>query len=164
MPVWESLLIFIVITLLMILCFYVVRPYLEQLGVNEYTAYPLSLSIVGVVMLVWTFMAIRREGNLTNLETFLNRLRLKGFKPGMLGWSVGLGLLMFLSTVIFSPVISKGISDLLLSLSPDRAMGPCRCASPLETGGRKIYNSDIYYLINRDRDNEPLPYRIASHG
>lgn len=119
MLVWESLLYFFAITVLMILCFYVVRPYLEQLGLNEYSAYLLSLSIVGVVMLVWTFIALRREGNLKNWATFLNRLRLKGFNPGMLGWSVGLGLLMLLSTVIFSPLISKLISDGLLPI-PDR--------------------------------------------
>lgn len=119
MPVWESLLYFFAITLLMIFCFYVVRPYLEQLGLNQYSAYLLSLSIVGVVMLVWTFIALRREGNIKNRETILNRLRLKGFYPGILGWSFGLGLLMFLSTVIFSPLISKLISDGLLPI-PDR--------------------------------------------
>jgi membrane protease YdiL (CAAX protease family) len=119
MPVWESLLYFFAITLLMIVCFYVVRPYLEQLGLNEYSAYLLSLSIVGVVMLVWTFIALRREGNLKNRETFLNRLRLKGFNSRILGWSIGLGLLMFLSTAIFSPLISKLISDGLLPI-PDQ--------------------------------------------
>jgi membrane protease YdiL (CAAX protease family) len=116
MPVWESLLYFLVITLLMIVCFYVVRSNLEQLGLNEYSAYLLSLSIIGVVMLVWTFIALRREGNLKNWQTFLNRLRLKGFNPRILGWSIGLGLLMFLSTAIFSPLISKLISDGLLPI------------------------------------------------
>lgn len=119
MPVWESLLYFFVITLLMIVCFYVVRPSLEQLGSNEYSAYLLSLSIVGVVMLVWTFIALRCEGNLKNRETFLNRLRLKSLTPGLLGWSIGLGLLMLLSTANISPLISKLISGGFLPI-PDR--------------------------------------------
>lgn len=119
MPLWESLLVFILITLLMIFCFYIARPSLESLGLNEYPAYLLSLSIVGIVMLVWTFFALLLEGNLKNWRTFLNRLRLKRINPGVLGWSVGLGLLMFLSTVIFSPLISRLISDGLLPI-PDQ--------------------------------------------
>jgi membrane protease YdiL (CAAX protease family) len=111
MPLWESTLYFIVITLLMILCFYLVRPFLESLGLNEYTAYLLSLSIVGIVMLVWTFFALLFEGNLKNWKTFLSRIRLNRITPGLVGWSVGLGFLMFLSTLIFSPLISRLISN-----------------------------------------------------
>ena len=55
MQLWESLLGInnMVITLLMIFIV-LVRPFLETVGLNEYTAYLLSLSIVGVVMLIWT--------------------------------------------------------------------------------------------------------------
>jgi membrane protease YdiL (CAAX protease family) len=111
MPLWESLLYFFLITLLMIFCFYIVRPYFELLGLNEYSAYLISLSIVGIVMLVWTFCALFLEGNLKTWATFSNRIRLKSINLRLLGWSVGLGLLMFLSTVIFSPLISKMISE-----------------------------------------------------
>jgi membrane protease YdiL (CAAX protease family) len=86
---------------------------------NEYTAYLLSLSLVGVVMLVWTFIALLREGNLKSKETFLNRMRFKRVNPGLIGWAVGLGLFMFLSTMIFSPLISRLISDGLIRI-PDQ--------------------------------------------
>ena len=119
MPLWESLLVFFLITLLMIFCFYIVRPSFEALGLNEYAAYLLSLSIVGIVMLVWTFIALFLEGNLKNRDTFLNRLRLAKLNPGLMGWSAGLGLLMLLSTVIFSPLISRLISDGLMPI-PDQ--------------------------------------------
>ena len=104
MPLWESLLYFMVITLLMIFCFYIVRPFLETAGLNEYTAYLLSLSIVGVVMLIWTFIGLLHEGNLTSWSAFVDRLRLKKINLGLLGWAVALGILMFLSTLIFSPL------------------------------------------------------------
>ena len=148
MPVWESLLYFFVITLLIILCFYVVRPYLEQMGLNEYPAYLLSLSIVGVVMLVWTFVVLRCEGNLKNRDTFLNRLRLKGFTPRILGWSVGLGLLMFLATAIFSPLISRLISDGLLPI-PDRIpdfINPLKQLSVSQIKNQLISQGVVFFI------------------
>ncbi len=119
MPIWESLLYFFVITLLMIFCFYIARPFLEFLGLNEYGAYLVSLSFVGIVMLAWTFIALFLERNLLSWETFLTRIRLKRITPGLLGWSIGLGCLMFLSTIIFSPLISRSISNGLLPI-PDQ--------------------------------------------
>lgn len=119
MPLWESLLYFILITLLMVFCFYVVRPFFELLGLNEYPAYLLSLSIVGIVMLGWTFISLSLEGSLINQETFLNRIRLKKINLKLLGWSIGLGLVMFLSTLIFSPLISKLLSNDFLPI-PDQ--------------------------------------------
>ncbi len=116
MPTSESLLYFIAITLLMIFCFYVARPFLESSGMNEYGAYLVSLSFVGIVMLVWTFTALFLEGNLSAWETFSNRLRLKSITPGLVGWSIGLGILMFLSTLVFSPWISMLISNGLMPI------------------------------------------------
>ncbi len=148
MPIWESLLYFFLITLLMIFCFYVVRPYLESFGLSEYAAYLLSLSIVGVVMLVWTFFALLREGNLKNWGTFLRRLRLKRVTPGLLGWSVGLGLLMLLSTVIFSPLISKLISDGLMPI-PDQIpdyINPLNQLSVSQIKGQLI-SQGVVFLI-----------------
>jgi membrane protease YdiL (CAAX protease family) len=110
MPVWESILILVVISLLGILCFYGLRPYLEQMGWNEYTAYLASLSLVFLVMLVWSALAFFLEGNGRTWEAFLRRTRMDRFSPGVLAWSIGLGLLMFASTLIFSPLISRAIS------------------------------------------------------
>ncbi len=110
MPAWESTLILVVISLLGILCFYGLRPYLEQMGWNEYTAYLASLSIVFLVMLAWSALAFFLEGNSRTWEAFLRRTRMDRFSPGVLAWSIGLGLLMFASTLIFSPLISRAIS------------------------------------------------------
>lgn len=110
MAIWESMLILVVISLLGLLCFYVIRPYLEQVGWDEYPAYLGSLSIVFLVMLAWSAVAFLREGNERTWEALLRRTRMNRISPGMLVWSVGLGLLMFASTLIFSPLISRAIS------------------------------------------------------
>jgi membrane protease YdiL (CAAX protease family) len=116
MPVWESVLILVVISLLGILCFYVIRPYLEQAGWSEYSAYLSSSSIVFLVMLAWSALAFLREGNERTWDSFLRRTRMNRLSPGVLGWSVGLGLLMFSSTLIFSPLISRAISGGILPI------------------------------------------------
>jgi membrane protease YdiL (CAAX protease family) len=116
MEVWESTLILVVISLLGILCFYVIRPYLEQMGWSEYTAYLGSLSIVFLVMLAWSALAFLREGHERTWAAFLRRTRMNRLSPGVLPWSVGLGLLMFSSTLIFSPLISRAISGGFLSI------------------------------------------------
>jgi membrane protease YdiL (CAAX protease family) len=110
MPVWESVLILVVISLLGMLCFYGLRPYLEQVGWNEYTAYLASLSIVFLVMLAWSALAFFLEGNGRTWEEFLRRTNLNRLSPGVLLWSIGLGLLMFSSTLVFSPLLSRAIS------------------------------------------------------
>jgi len=119
MPVWESILVFFLITLLIIFCFYVVRPYFERSGLNGYAAYLLSLSIVGILMLVWTFVSFYLEGNPVTREALFYRLRLKAVNPGLIGWSIGLGLFMFLMTVLFSPWIAKLIANGFISI-PDQ--------------------------------------------
>jgi membrane protease YdiL (CAAX protease family) len=116
MAVWESVLILVVITLLGILCFYVIRPYLEQAGWSEYSAYLGSSSIVFLVMLAWSVLAFFREGHERTWDSFLRRTRMNRVSPGVLAWSVGLGLLMFSSTLIFSPLISRAISDGVLPI------------------------------------------------
>jgi membrane protease YdiL (CAAX protease family) len=116
MAVRESVLILVVMSLLGILCFYVIRPYLEQVGWSEYAAYLGSLSIVFLVMLAWSVLAFLHEGNERTWAAFLRRTRMNHMSPGVLVWSVGLGLLMFSSTLIFSPLISRAISGGFLPL------------------------------------------------
>lgn len=111
MPVWESVLIGAIVAGLGIICFYYIRPELEQAGLSEYAAYLLSLSIVFVVLLIWSLAAFFLEGNPRTFAGFLQRTRLNHLAPRWLAWSVGLGLVMFLSTIIFSPIMAKLISN-----------------------------------------------------
>lgn len=148
MPIWESLLYFLVITLLMIFCFYVVRPFLQFSGLNEYGAYLVSLSIVGIVMLVWTFTALFLEKNLLSWEIILKRLRLKRITPGLLGWSIGLGLLMFSSTIFFSPVITRLINTGIMPL-PDQIpnyINPLRQLSILQIKEEMTSQGVLYFI------------------
>jgi len=116
MGMWESALILVVTSLLGILCFYGIRPYLEQAGWREYPAYLGSLSIVFLVMLAWSALAFLREGHERTWGSFLRRTRMNRLSPGVLFWSVGLGLVMFSSTLISSPLISRAITEGLLPL------------------------------------------------
>jgi membrane protease YdiL (CAAX protease family) len=116
MRIGESLLYFIAVTSLIIICFYIVRPELERLGLNEYAAYLLSLSFVSILMLIWTLISFIHEGNPMTWIAFRNRLRLNGVNTKVVGLSFGLGLLMFLSTIIFSPLIAKLVAAGLIPL------------------------------------------------
>ena len=118
MAAGESALVLAVISFLGLLCFYGLRPYLERLGWNEYTAYLVSLSSVFLVMLAWSLLAFLLEGNERTWAAFLSRTRIKRLSPRVLAWSMGLGLVMFASTLIFSPLISKAVSGGVLPI-PD---------------------------------------------
>ena len=118
MAAGESALVLAVISFLGLLCFYGLRPYLERLGWNEYTAYLVSLSSVFLVMLAWSLLAFLLEGNERTWAAFLSRTRIKRLSPRVLAWSMGLGLVMFASTLIFSPLISRAISGGVLPI-PD---------------------------------------------
>lgn len=50
MPLWESLLILVAITVLGILCFYGIRPCLERQGLAASPAYLVSISVAFVVI------------------------------------------------------------------------------------------------------------------
>lgn len=116
MAAGESVLILAVIGLLGLLCFYGLRPYLERLGWNEYTAYLISLSSVFLVMLAWSVLAFLLEGNERTWAAFLSRTRIKRLSPRVVAWSTGLGLVMFASTLIFSPLISGAVSGGVLPI------------------------------------------------
>ena len=118
MAAGESALILAAIGLLGIVCFYGLRPYLEQHGWNEYRAYLFSLSLVFLVMLAWSVLAFVLEGNERTWAAFLRRTRIKRLSPRVLAWSMGLGLVMFASTLIFSPLISRAVSGGVLPI-PD---------------------------------------------
>jgi membrane protease YdiL (CAAX protease family) len=110
MPIWESALIGAVIAGLGVVCFHFLRPQFERAGLGEYAAYLLSLSIVFMALLTWSFIAFLREGHHHTLTDFLQRTRLDCLVKRWLVWSVGLGLVMFLATMIFSPIMAQLIS------------------------------------------------------
>jgi membrane protease YdiL (CAAX protease family) len=112
----ESVAILLTVSLLGILCFYGVRPSLERMGWSEYRAYLASLSIPFLVMLAWSGLAFMHEGNQRTWESFLHRIQLKRLTRSLAAWSVGLGLFMLASTLIFSPLISRAISSGLLPM------------------------------------------------
>jgi len=116
MAAGESILILAVIGLLGLLCFYGLRPYLEHKGWNSYPAYLSSLSVVFVVMLAWSLLAFLLEGNERTWEGFLRRTHLRRVSWRVLAWSLGLGLVMFASTLILSPLIARAVSGGLLPL------------------------------------------------
>ena len=112
----ESVLHLAVISLLGIGCFYGLRPYLEHEGWNSYPAYLISLSVVFVVMLAWSVLDFLREGHERSVPAFLCRIRLRRPSMRLLAWSVGLGLLMFSATLVFSPLISRAVSGVWLPI------------------------------------------------
>ncbi|MEJ2208430.1 MAG: type II CAAX endopeptidase family protein [Anaerolineae bacterium] len=116
MAAGESILTLAAIGLLGILCFYGLRPHLERAGWNEYGAYLISLSVVFLVMLAWSALAFFLEGNGTSWAAFRHRTRLKRLSWRVLAWALGLGLVMFASTLIFSPLIARAIAGGLLPL------------------------------------------------
>lgn len=148
MPMRESAMILFVITLLGMVCFYGVRPYLETIGFNAYSAYLYSISIVFIAMILWSVIAYLREGNQKSLKAFLCRTRLNHFRPNVIVWSFGLGLLMFLSTALFSPLISRLISDGLLPIPngiPDY-INPVKQGS-MSTIMDQLISNEVLFLI-----------------
>ncbi|MFH0944598.1 MAG: CPBP family intramembrane glutamic endopeptidase [Planctomycetota bacterium] len=111
-----SVVVFLAITLLGIVCFYVVRPGLEQAGWASYPSYLASLSVVFVVMLVWSVVSYLSEGHPRTFQAFLRRNRLEPVGGKVMLWGLGLGALMFLLTAAFSPLFSRAISAGLLPL------------------------------------------------
>ncbi len=116
MTLRESLLTGLIIAGLGILCFYWVRPQLELLGLNGYAAYLLSLTVLGLAMLAWSALALLGEGNIRTFASFVERVRLNRLVPKWLAWSAGLGLVMFLSTILFSPIMAEIIGRGILPL------------------------------------------------
>ncbi|HSJ58413.1 MAG TPA: CPBP family intramembrane glutamic endopeptidase [Anaerolineae bacterium] len=112
----ESVAILLAISLLGLLCFYGVRPVLEQMGWSAYRTYLVSLSIPFLVMLAWSGLAFLHEGNQRTWESFLRRIQLKRLTRSVAVWSTGLGLFMLASTLLFSPLISRAISRGLLPM------------------------------------------------
>jgi membrane protease YdiL (CAAX protease family) len=107
----ESMLTLAVISLLGIGCFYGLRPYLEHMGWNSYPAYLFSVSVVFLVMLAWSVLAFLGEGHERTMAAFMRRIRMRRVSLRVLAWSVGLGLLMFSATLVFSPLISRAVSS-----------------------------------------------------
>lgn len=119
MAAGASILILAVIGLLGLFCFYGLRPCLERAGWNEYAAYLASLSAVFLAMLACSVIAFLLEGNERTWRGFLHRTRLKRVSWRVLAWALGLGLVMFGSTLVFSPLIARAVSGGLLPMPAD---------------------------------------------
>ena len=106
----ESMLVLAVILLLGLACFYGLRAALEPAGWASYPAYLASLSVAFVAMLVWAVAAYLAEGHPRTLRGFLQRVRLEPVGPRVLLWGLGAGVVMFLSTALFSPLLARATS------------------------------------------------------
>jgi len=113
---WQSILIGLIIAGVAIICFYFLRPLLEEIGLSEYAAYLISLSCGLIVMLIWSILAYLSEDNKRTFKDFLTRTRLDHLNAKWLYWALGLAVVMFLSTVIFSPILSWLISHSIIPL------------------------------------------------
>jgi len=112
----ESGLVLATLTLAGLACFYGLRPALEQAGWSSYSAYLASLSVAFAAMLVWAVAAYLAEGQPHTLRGFLQRVRLEPVGPRMLLWGLGVGVVMFLATASFSPLLTRAVSAGLLPL------------------------------------------------
>jgi membrane protease YdiL (CAAX protease family) len=119
LSVWKSILIGAIIVGIALLCFYFLRPFLEKLGLNEYAAYLISLSLGLIVILIWAVLSYLSEENNRTFKDFLIRVRLNHLIPKWYFWALGLAIIMFLSTVIFSPILSRLISHNIIPLPQD---------------------------------------------
>jgi membrane protease YdiL (CAAX protease family) len=106
----ESAVVFLAITLVGAACFYLLRPVLERAGWASYPAYLASLSLAFLVMLAWAAAAYLAEDQPRTRKAFLQRCRLLPIRPRVVLWGLGLGVLMFLLTAVFSPLLSRAIS------------------------------------------------------
>ena len=116
MRMGESVLILLLVTLLGVACFYGLRLVLERAGWVSTAAYLVSLSVVFVVMLVWSIAVYFAEGQPTTMKAFLRRNRLESLNSRVLLWGIGLGLIMLFLTAAFSPLLSRAVSSGLLPL------------------------------------------------
>lgn len=119
MPLCQSILIGVIIAGVAMICFYYLRPLLEKAGFREYAAYLISLSLGLIVMLIWAVLSYLSGENNRALKDFLIRVRLDHLKSKWLYWALALGVIMFLSTVIFSPILSWLISHNIIPLPHD---------------------------------------------
>jgi membrane protease YdiL (CAAX protease family) len=116
MRVGESIAILAAVVLLGLACFYGLRPRLEAAGWASYPAYLVSLSVVFVIMLIWSGLGYLAEGQPRTPRAFLDRNRLTPIRWKVVLWGVGLGAFMFLLTAVFSPLLSRAIPAGLLPL------------------------------------------------
>jgi len=118
-PLWQSILIGVIIAGIVMICFYYLRPLLEKAGFSEYASYLISLSLGLVVMFIWAVISYLSEENNKTFIDFLIRVRLNGLKSKWLYWALALAVIMFLSTVIFSPILSWLISNNIIPIPRD---------------------------------------------
>lgn len=106
----ESAVVFLAITLVGAVSFYLLRPALERAGWASYPAYLASLSLAFLVMLTWAAAAYLAEGQPRTWKACLQRCRLVSIRPRVVLWGLALGVLMFLLTAVTSPILSRAVS------------------------------------------------------
>ena len=116
MPFLHAAGVALTVALLGILAFYGLRPALEKLGLDQYSAYFFSLSSVFIALILWTAIAYVREGGARSLHAFLRRTRIDHFRLAVIPWSIAVGLLMLLPTLLFSPLTARLVTIGLLPL------------------------------------------------
>ena len=116
MPFLHAAGVALAVALLGILAFYGLRPALEEQGLDQYSAYFYSLSSVFIVLILWTALAYVREGGARSPRAFLRRTRMDHFRLAVIPWSIAVGLLMLLPTLLFSPLTARLVTMGLLPL------------------------------------------------
>ena len=69
--------------------------------------------------MIWAVLSYLSEENNRTFKDFLIRVRLNHLIPKWFYWALGLAIIMFISTVIFSPVLSWLISHNIIPLPQD---------------------------------------------
>lgn len=119
MLLWESLLLFGIFTILGLLAFYLLRPFLAGRGVSGMLAYLLSLAAPLSMMLITSLVAYRLEGNPWNWEAFSERFRLRRLSSK--GWllGVGVGIFMLVSSSLLTLPLPTLLQSAVLTLPSD---------------------------------------------
>ena len=112
----ESAVVLVATNLPGIVSFYGFRPLLESLGWKPYPAYLGALSVVPIVLVVWSLVSNTTEGQPKTLRAFRERTRFMAIRPKLLLWGLSLGGFMFLVTAAFSPLLARAASSGLLPL------------------------------------------------
>jgi membrane protease YdiL (CAAX protease family) len=119
MPFWESLLIFGIFTILGLLSFYLLRPFLAAHGASGMMAYLLSLAVPLGLMLITALVSYRLEGNPWNWEAFSERFRLR--RLPLKGWllGIGVGIVMLVSSSLLMLPLPALLESGILTLPAD---------------------------------------------
>jgi len=111
MPIWETALIFFFTTIIGLIAFYFLRPYLETLGYSEMRAYLISVLLAFLLMLLWSLVAFWKENGSFDWTDLTRRFRLGKPDRKIILWAIGLSIFTFGSELAFSPLLSALIKN-----------------------------------------------------